>query len=75
MNKIKVFFTKGGGRTSPVAELTLLDALNKGRRIAVENNTAVTVNIYLPSSPQARKFLVYDGNGYIKGINPQVKFM
>lgn len=73
MNKIKVFFTKCS-RVSPTEELTLIDALNKGRRIAVENSTSVTVNIYLPSSPQAKKFLTYDGKGYIKEINPQIKF-
>lgn len=73
MNKIKVFFTKGS-RVSLTEELTLIDALNKGRRIAVENSACVTVNIYLPSSPQAKKFLTYDGKGYIKEINPQIKF-
>lgn len=73
MNKIKVFFTKGS-RVSLTEELTLIDALNKGRRLAVENSTSVTVNIYLPSSPQAKKFLTYDGKGYIKEINPQIKF-
>lgn len=73
MNKIKVFFTKGS-RVSLTEELTLIDALNKGRRLAVENSTSVTVNIYLPSSPQAKKFLTYDGKGYIKEINPQIRF-
>ena len=73
MNKIKVFFTKGS-RVSLTEELTLIDALNKGRRIAVENSACVTVNIYLPSSPQAKKFLTYDGKGYIKEINPQIRF-
>lgn len=73
MNKIKVFFTKGS-RVSPTEELTLIDALNKGRHIATENNASVTVNIYLPSSHQAKKFLTYDGKGYIKEINPQIKF-
>ena len=73
MNKIKVFFTKGS-RVSLTEELTLIDALNKGRRLAVENSTCVTVNIYLPSSPQAKKFLTYDGKGYIKEINPQIRF-
>lgn len=71
--KIKVFFTKGS-RGSPTEELTLIEAFNKGRRIATENNASVTVNIYLPSSPQAKKLLTYDGKGYIKEINPQIRF-
>ena len=73
MNKIKVFFTKGS-RVSPTEELTLIEAFNNRRRIATENNASVTINIYLPSSPQAKKFLTYDGNGYIKEINPQIRF-
>ena len=48
--------------------------MKKINRIATENNASVTINIYLPSSPQAKKFLTYDGKGYIKEINPQIKF-
>ena len=73
MNKVKVFFTVKG-KVSPTSEMPLIEAFNKGRRIATENNASVTVNIYLPSSPQAKKFLTYDGKGYIKEINPQIKF-
>ena len=73
MNKIKVFFTKGS-KVSPTGELTLIEAFNKGRRIATENNASVTINIHPPSLPQAKKFLTYDGKGYIKEINPQIKF-
>jgi len=73
MNKVKVFFTVKG-KVSPTSEMPLVDAFNKARKMAIDRECCVVLNIYLPSSPLARKFLIYDEKGYIKELNPQIRF-
>lgn len=66
--KIKVQFTHPK-RTSPPQELELVDAFNKARGMAMERQTNITLDIWVPDQMRYRRFITYAPSGMIKELH------